>query len=110
MLTSLVNYIKENKYKILGGFSFAMAVYFAAQYLKGEGEAKISSLIEAIQQDKVHEIVLEDNTIFFRSQTSEWFKTFLGSYPSEKIFELIKYSFGYSGTETSSSHRESSRL
>lgn len=54
MLTSIINFIKENKYKILGGFSFGMALYFAVKYLKGEGEAKISSLIEAIEQDKIH--------------------------------------------------------
>jgi hypothetical protein len=54
MITSIIDFIKEHKYKILGGISFGMAFYFAAEYLKGEGEAKISSLLEAIDKDKIH--------------------------------------------------------
>jgi len=37
MLSSISTFIKENKYKILGGISFGVAVYYGAQYLKGEG-------------------------------------------------------------------------
>ena len=54
MLNSIVNFIKERKYKILAGFSFGMAIYFAAQYFKEEGETKISSFIKAIEQEKIH--------------------------------------------------------
>ena len=54
MLNSIVNFIKEKKYKILGVFSFGVAVYFAHQYFKEEGETDISDFIKAIKQEKIH--------------------------------------------------------
>jgi hypothetical protein len=50
MLNNITNFIRENKYKILAGLSISAAAYFALQYIQDEGEAKLSSFIEAVEQ------------------------------------------------------------
>lgn len=45
MLTSIANFIRKHKYKIIGGISLAAAAYFALEFMKEEGETKLSSFI-----------------------------------------------------------------
>lgn len=71
MLENLTNKAKDiwrkHKYKILAGVSFSFAAYFAWKYMEGETSSKWSDFTKAIELNKVKEVVVDGDTIFFRS-------------------------------------------
>lgn len=89
MLAKALQFIKKHKNKILAATSIAAALYFLYKYLDQGDQTKLTSFFEAIKQQKVKEIVIDQDTIFFRSQQLEWFKTFMGSYSKEDILNKI---------------------
>ena len=47
--------------------------------------------MEAVKQGKVKEFVLDHNTIFFRSEESEWFTSSVDAISQYQLFTLAKY-------------------
>lgn len=81
MLNKAIDQIKDvwskHKYKILAGVSFAIAGYFSWKYLESGGQTKWSSFVEAVRQGGVKEVIIDGDLVFFRSQTSQWFKSYM---------------------------------
>lgn len=95
-----------HKYKILAATSFLAAGYFAFKFIQEEGEpTKWSSFVEAIRQHHVTEVVVDGDAVFFRSDSSQWFKAYLNVFQPGVIWNLVKYHSAHTGTQTSSSQR-----
>lgn len=58
----------------------------------------------------MHEVILEGKTAYFRSEGSEWFRTYLGKFSAEELLNILKYfwmQFRNSGNVIFSSREES---
>lgn len=90
MLTTVWGFLLKHKNKILAALSFGMAGYFIWKCQKYVA-VSFSSFMEAVKQGKVKEFVLDHNTIFFRSEESEWFTSSADGISQYQLFKLAKY-------------------
>ena len=93
MLERVRSFIDKHKKKIAIGLIMIAGGYYFYNYATDEKEIKLSAFIEALQLSTVTEAVVESNRVIrFRSGESEWFYTFVGSFPIDTLCELLTYS------------------
>lgn len=86
MLKKIIIKIKQNKYKILAAVSFVAAGYFFYCYFNDDKNVKLSTFLDALKSDQINDVVIKGDTIYFRSLTSDWYHSVIGSYPLHLVF------------------------
>lgn len=87
MLKKIKEVLSRNKYKILAGASVVAAGYLLYHCLYDDRNIKLSTFLVALQSDQLDEVIINGDTIHFRSFASDWFHTTLGSFPLHELFQ-----------------------
>jgi hypothetical protein len=98
MLQRVKKFVQKHKYKLLVGGSILAAAYFFYQYITNDSEIKLSHFMKAVREDQIQEAVVKGHVIEFKSNGEEWYSTFVGSFPMEKLYKLMKYLLFKEGT------------
>lgn len=85
MLATVQGFLRKHKNKLLAALSFGLAGYFIWKCQEQE-EISFTSFLEAVKQEKVKEFVLDNNVIYFRSETSQWFTSVADFLSIQKLF------------------------
>jgi hypothetical protein len=86
MLKNIIIKIKKHKYKILAAVSFVAAGYFCYCYLNDDKNIKLSAFLDALRNDQINDVVVQGDTVYFRSLTSDWYNSVIGNYPIHELF------------------------
>ena len=70
----------------------ASITYIAYDYMKNNKEVTLSAFLKAINLNTVKEISIQDKYIFFKSNQSDLYNTFIGSVPPNLIYQIIQNS------------------
>lgn len=81
MLKKIKEILDDNKYKILAGVSFVAAGYLLYHSIYDDRNIKLSTFMDALASDQLDEVVVKGDVVYFRSLTSDWFHSVIGSYP-----------------------------
>jgi hypothetical protein len=87
------DFVSKHKYKLLAGTAFALAAYAFVKYYKDDTRIRLSAFLEALAADQLDEVVIDGDTVYFKSALSDWYHSSLGNYPIAMLFQDIKYSF-----------------
>mgnify|MGYP000107771629 CR=1 FL=1 len=90
MLRKIFDKIKQHRYKILAAVSFIAAGYFFYCTFNDEKNVKLSTFLDALRSEQINDIIIKGDTIYFRSLTSDWYHSLIGSYPLFDLFAQIK--------------------
>lgn len=72
--------------------SFALGGYAFYQYYNDDTRIKLSAFLEALESNQLDEVVVEGDTVYFKSSLSDWFHTCLGNYPVSVLFQQLRNS------------------
>lgn len=72
MLAKTKAFVREHKNKLLAGASFLLAGYYFYKCFESDN-VKLGSFIEAVKSGQVNDVLIEGQSIIFRSRDSEWF-------------------------------------
>jgi hypothetical protein len=102
MLAKIKDFLYRNRWRIAIGAGIIATGCLLYDFMVDESEVKLSTFIKAVKKEQIDEVIVEGQNIFFKSGNSAWFRTFIGSFPVEEIYFLIKYFPPYAETKTSS--------
>lgn len=95
MLRWIIEKIKKNRYKLLAAVSFGLAGYFIYRSYNDEHKIKLSTFLNALSSDRVDNVVVKGEKIFFKSEMSDWYYSNIGNYPINSLFNQLKYFYFY---------------
>lgn len=82
MWSKIKNFVLKHRYKVIAGcLSIAALGYFLYEIF-GKGKAiKLSAFLSALNNKLVKEVIMTNDTIFFRGEGDEWFHTVIRGFP-----------------------------
>jgi hypothetical protein len=81
MLRWIIEKIKKHRYKMLAVVSFGLAGYFIYRSYNDENKIKLSTFLNALSSDRVDNVIVKGEKIFFKSEMSNWYYSNIGNYP-----------------------------
>ena len=89
MWSSVKKFISKNRYKIAGAIGVAALAYFTYNLFEKECTVKLSAFIKALKGNYIQELVIEGQSVYFRSNSEEWYHALLGRFPLKELYQLI---------------------